>query len=277
MYYIVLIYLFLIIQSYVDLIFSFLYLLLIPIHPRFSSEKIFNYKNKYYNLLIYFLFIVSSLYFERYILILLLFFVKFEDVNKIKKDLKNEKWKKIPLKYKKYYEKDYVEYLFKHKNIKILNNYLDKMNYEQRDLFFNLTGQFHRAKNINTDISIAYSINPSDYIIKNTDYKRSSDIDYNFKNNYKKDIVKIFDASCCNCGSTKDLELDHFFIPKSMGGNFIMYHKKGFKVVNCILLCSTCNKSKSNKQDFFKKETIYKLQLKLSRLQRAINDRKYYV
>lgn len=264
-------------NSYIDYLFFFLYFLLIPIHPFLAKHNIFNIKNKYFNIFISVIFVLAAIYFQRYVLILSLFFIKYEDITFIKNNLKNKNWNRIPKKYKYYYEKEYIDYLFRTHNIKKLKNFIKKMSDYEKDVYYNMTGQFHKASQVNHDLTIAYSIDPKDYVIQNSDYKRSNDIDYNFKNNYKRDIVKIFDDKCCNCGATKELELDHFFIPKSMGGNFIMYHKKGFKVINCILLCSKCNKMKSNKQDFFKKETIYKIQKKLSRIQKAINDRKYYV
>lgn len=50
-----------------------------------------------------------------------------------------------------------------------------------------------------------------------------------------------FDNKCCYCGSTRNLEQDHF-IPLSLGGCYT--------VDNIVVACRTCNSSKNNR-DFF--------------------------
>jgi len=53
----------------------------------------------------------------------------------------------------------------------------------------------------------------------------------------QKDIKKIYNGSCFNCGTTDNLSADHV-IPISRGGN----HSVG----NLMTLCRSCNASKSN-------------------------------
>ena len=72
--------------------------------------------------------------------------------------------------------------------------------------------------------------------------------DLNFTKIDKKNIFERFEYKCFNCGSKKDLTLDHHYpLAKGYGlkttdGNY-----------NVVLLCSKCNKKKSNKmpEDFY--------------------------
>ena len=49
------------------------------------------------------------------------------------------------------------------------------------------------------------------------------------------------------------LQFDHFWFPKSAGGNFLMRSLDGIYVNNCIPLCGSCNASKGKRdfRDFF--------------------------
>lgn len=70
----------------------------------------------------------------------------------------------------------------------------------------------------------------------------------------RKDIDKIFnlfDNKCFNCGSKKDLEIDHFY---PLVKNFGLSHRK----FNICILCRSCNGKKKDKmpEDFFSKDKI---------------------
>jgi hypothetical protein len=67
------------------------------------------------------------------------------------------------------------------------------------------------------------------------------------------------------------LEYDHFGLPKSRGGNFLMRSKAGLYVNNCIPLCRTCNSSKGNRdfRAFFTVEEIEEI------LKRSLSINKY--
>jgi hypothetical protein len=56
----------------------------------------------------------------------------------------------------------------------------------------------------------------------------------------------------------QQLEFDHFWLPKSQGGNFAMRSTAGYYVNNCIPLCRSCNASKGAKSflEFFPHEEV---------------------
>ena len=92
---------------------------------------------------------------------------------------------------------------------------------------------------------------PDNYVIVQTDFERENSIDRFYKRKFYAKLATTFSGKCAKChDDSPGLELDHFWIPKSSGGNFLMRHKgKGF-VNNCIPLCRTCNASKGKKQFF---------------------------
>ncbi len=54
--------------------------------------------------------------------------------------------------------------------------------------------------------------------------------------------------ACATCGADDNgLDLDHFFIPKSKGGNFVLKRKDGVLINNAVPMCETCNRTKGNK------------------------------
>ncbi len=116
-----------------------------------------------------------------------------------------------------------------------------------------------RAKAINKTLGGDLSFDPTDYVIVGPDYSRDSRIDNYYRNHFSQLLSRAFDGHCCKCGEGMgQLEYDHFWWPKSSGGNFLMRHKSGTYVNNCIPLCRSCNSSKGsrNSQDFFSDEEI---------------------
>lgn len=86
-----------------------------------------------------------------------------------------------------------------------------------------------------------------EFRIISDDFKRNTPADTYFTKNYKDLLLKASNNKCLFCSSKKELELDHFFIPKSHGGNFILKTYNGILINNCFILCSTCNKSKNDR------------------------------
>lgn len=276
--YIISVLLILFIASINDLFLAMTYLALVPIPSRWIHLSFFKIKNKIYFIVFILLFVCLCILTERYYLLFTLLLLEYQNVAIIQEYALANKWNLLKEKYRiQNYKEEYINHLLSKDNLKLLKKHEKIMTLDQKDLFFNKTGQYHLAREVDIEKTVVYSFDPSDYSIIKEDYKRYNVVDASFKDNYKRQILRLFNGKCVNCRSGKDIELDHFIIPKSMGGNFIMFHKKGYKVINCIPLCSDCNKRKSNKQDFFEEETIYRIQKRLSKFQKVLNDGKYYI
>lgn len=115
--------------------------------------------------------------------------------------------------------------------------------------------------------------NLNDYIISEEDYLRVSPKDRLFIKKYKMEIYEIFNNSCVKTRLREDIEIDHFFIPKSKGGSFLMKRKDGLWVVNAIILNKKNNIIKGNKkiEDFFSIEELEKINYKLKNLSIKVN------
>jgi hypothetical protein len=69
----------------------------------------------------------------------------------------------------------------------------------------------------------------------------------------------LYDTKCVKCQRVDNgLDLDHFFLSKSVGGNFSLQHKDGYLVNNAIPLCESCNRSKGDRPyaNFFDRDQI---------------------
>lgn len=102
----------------------------------------------------------------------------------------------------------------------------------------------------------------TNYFIVGSDYSRESRIDRFYKQHIRYTLSKAFNGHCCKCNEGMgQLEFDHFWLPKSQGGNFAMRHKNGLYINNCIPLCKSCNLSKSAKNylDFFSQDEVVRL------------------
>lgn len=107
------------------------------------------------------------------------------------------------------------------------------------------------------------------FIIKNHDYKRANLIDTFYMKKYKDTLIKLCNNKCFFCDSNKKLQLDHFFIPKSKGGNFILKTYEGYYINNGIMLCDFCNQSKNDRSfKNFEGQIDYK---KLNKIQFKMN------
>jgi 5-methylcytosine-specific restriction endonuclease McrA len=93
--------------------------------------------------------------------------------------------------------------------------------------------------------------NPLDYKISSHSYKRESLADREFRNKYLFQLLSLYECRCAVCGSQENgFHLDHHWIPKSYGGDFLMTMKTGQLVCNAVPLCSTCNLRKSDSITF---------------------------
>ena len=95
------------------------------------------------------------------------------------------------------------------------------------------------------------SRNPSDYILFSSSYARESENDRAFRLQWLFKLLSLYGCKCAVCGSQENgFHLDHHWIPKNYGGEFIMKMKNGTTVCNAVPLCSTCNIRKSDSLDF---------------------------
>lgn len=104
-------------------------------------------------------------------------------------------------------------------------------------------------------------ISEESYIIESQDYSRDSRLDRYFKNHLGFALIQHFKRKCVKCSVEDKLEFDHFWLPKSKGGNFVMRSKKGIYINNCIPLCRSCNASKGAKYlwEYFNDEEMKNL------------------
>lgn len=124
------------------------------------------------------------------------------------------------------------------------------------------------------DAQIGLSVISEDYIIPGDGTKRSNKVERRFRRRYFFDLLEIYDHSCANCKQAKTkLEIDHFFVPKSFGGNLMLKHKKGYWVSNGVLLCRRCNGNKADKSidEFFEDEILKDILSKNTRMSYVIN------
>lgn len=122
------------------------------------------------------------------------------------------------------------------------------------------------------------SSNPFDlnhFVFEGKDYKRKNKIERRFKRRYFFELLEEFNHQCFKCQKEVKTECDHFFIPKSYGGNLMVRHKEGFWVCNTVLLCRKCNRLKADKlpKDFFSTEELKKSLVHVKRLSELINKR----
>ena len=128
---------------------------------------------------------------------------------------------------------------------------------------------------INSKIQSLLDISPENYHIVGRDYSRDSRIDNYYRKNFSYTLSRAFDGHCCKCGEGMgQLEFDHFWLPKSSGGNFLMRSKSGLYVNNCIPLCRSCNSSKGYKdfREFFTEEEIEDVIRRSKSIEKQINQ-----
>jgi hypothetical protein len=125
------------------------------------------------------------------------------------------------------------------------------------------------------DLKEGLSLVNSDYIIDKRGRERSNPIERRFRRRYLFDLLEVFENRCAACKKEAiKFDLDHFFIPKSRGGNLMMRHKKGYWVCNALTLCHPCNQRKKDlaAQEFFEPHELEVLRQKIGLVSLRIND-----
>jgi 5-methylcytosine-specific restriction endonuclease McrA len=129
---------------------------------------------------------------------------------------------------------------------------------------------------IDSRISQLLNISPQSYHVVGRDYSRDSRIDNFYKQHFSYALSRAFDGHCCKCGEGMgQLEFDHFWLPKSSGGNFLMRSDSGLYVNNCIPLCRSCNSSKGHRdfREFFAEKEIEDIVKRSQSIEPHINQR----
>ena len=128
---------------------------------------------------------------------------------------------------------------------------------------------------INSRINSLLDISPENYYIVERDYSRDSRIDNYYRKHFSYVLSRAFDGHCCKCGEGMgQLEFDHFWLPKSKGGNFLMRSKTGLYVNNCIPLCRSCNSRKGQRdfREFFTENEIEDIVKRSKSIEPYINE-----
>lgn len=129
---------------------------------------------------------------------------------------------------------------------------------------------------ISRRISQELDISTDSYYIVPPDYSRDSRIDRFYRDRFAQVLSRAFDGHCCKCGEGMgQLQYDHFWYPKSAGGNFLMRSRSGLYVNNCIPLCGSCNASKGKRdfRDFFTEDELVEVIQKSQSINTVINER----
>jgi 5-methylcytosine-specific restriction endonuclease McrA len=117
----------------------------------------------------------------------------------------------------------------------------------------------HHYSRISSKLSEHLDLDLDNYVVNEKDFIRESRLDRHYRKQFSYALSRAFDGHCCNCGEGMgQLEFDHFWLPKSKGGNFLMRSTDGYYVNNCIPLCRSCNASKGARdyRDFFDEEYL---------------------
>lgn len=86
-----------------------------------------------------------------------------------------------------------------------------------------------------------------EFTSRKQDFERH-DFDAWFSVDKRKIIIDCFDGHCLRCNSSHRLEIDHFYIPKVRGGNFVMCVSDRKSIsLNIAVLCHKCNFRKGAK------------------------------
>jgi 5-methylcytosine-specific restriction endonuclease McrA len=81
--------------------------------------------------------------------------------------------------------------------------------------------------------------------IRNKDYKRGNPLDNFIRSKWNQVIQAAFAGRCFICGVSSELTIDHLWLPKNEGGNFVMcVRESALLMSNLLLLCRSCNAAK---------------------------------
>lgn len=128
-------------------------------------------------------------------------------------------------------------------------------------------------KKLEEDLQEDISFFAGDYVIHKKSFKRSNRTERRFRKRYFFELLEEFNHQCFSCKRTIKVECDHFFLPKSQGGNLMMLHREGYWICNTILLCRACNSRKEDKlpRAFFSEEQIQECQVHLKKMSKLIS------
>ena len=109
-----------------------------------------------------------------------------------------------------------------------------------------LSLQQKRQENISILSQSLPSTDPNAYAIERRDYSRSNSDERLYKTKWWPTLMRLYDCRCALCGADRDgIELDHFWIPKSHGGNLLLRHQLTNQIINNgVPLCTACNRHK---------------------------------
>ncbi len=117
-------------------------------------------------------------------------------------------------------------------------------------------------KNRIDKVFFKYIIDYEDLYIFKLSEDNQDEADRQYRNIHLLRLLKVFDNCCARCGvSNKGIHLDHFMVPRSKGGSFLLETHSGFKVHNALPLCESCNTSKGDKnyRKFFSGEELIRI------------------
>jgi hypothetical protein len=84
--------------------------------------------------------------------------------------------------------------------------------------------------------------------VEEEDYERNNEVDREFLKKYKLKLINHFGCKCAVCGADNNgIHIDHYFIPKARGGNFVLRLTDGRRIVNAVPMCESCNCSKGKR------------------------------
>jgi len=131
-----------------------------------------------------------------------------------------------------------------------------QIRYQQKQLLIAQKKEVLKQKRSGVFIEVINKIEQKreDYLIRNKDYKRGNPLENYINKAWKEKVLFFYTNKCVTCQSEDNFTLDHFWLPKNEGGNFVMLHLESRSLVsNVIPLCRSCNSSKCDKpfQNFF--------------------------
>ena len=85
-------------------------------------------------------------------------------------------------------------------------------------------------------------------VITPTDFDRDNEADRGYRKMFLLRLLTHFGNRCPVCDrDDRGLDLDHFFLPKSAGGNFVLLRRDGVRINNAVPMCESCNRRKGTR------------------------------
>jgi 5-methylcytosine-specific restriction endonuclease McrA len=114
-------------------------------------------------------------------------------------------------------------------------------------------------------------------LIRNKDYKRGNPLDNFIRSKWNQVIQADFAGRCFICGVSNDLTIDHLWLPKNEGGNFVMcVRESALLMSNLLLLCRSCNAAKGEapvERFFYPAQMIELVDIQKLLSKQMMNDR----